>query len=170
VYLKIPGLIIFLLFLSVMVSAQEGDVAVSAIAAPEFESPDSNFTNSGSIKISWKLPESIAAENNYTYVLQQSLSPDFDSVKIRYSGPDLATYISGLKNGTYNYRIRSVRDGKTSPWSEVIVVTVEHHSLQLAFILFGLGAIVFIATVFVVVKGVRGQSSDPLPGNFKQGG
>jgi hypothetical protein len=146
--------------------AQDDDSTLILIAIPVFDLPDSNYSSSGSIKISWHLPDSILSDTNYNFELQQSTVANFDSSIIRYSGPDLASYISGLKNNTYHYRVRFVSKNDTSVWSQPIVVSVEHHSLQLAFTLFGLGAIVFIATVFVVVRGAR--KSSPIQSTMVQ--
>jgi hypothetical protein len=168
--LKIKLFYLLIFFVIGGASAQGPGDSSAAAFIPHFELPDSNYTNSGSMKISWEVPDSIVSIENCKFELQQSQNTDFVGATVRYIGPDLATYISGLKNGTYNYRVRSILDGKAGPWSEAIVVTVEHHSLKLAFMLFGLGAIVFIATVFVVVSGVRKQSSESLAENTKQGG
>jgi hypothetical protein len=160
---------IFFIFFSslfLMASAQDTDSTITAIAIPVFELPDSNFSSSGSIKMSWFLPDSIISNANYNFELQQSTSSSFDSSTTRYSGPDLASYISGLKNGNYHYRVRSILDNDTSLWSKTVLVSVEHHSLQLAFTLFGLGAVVFIATVFVVVRGAR--RSSPIQSTINQ--
>ena len=44
-------------------------------------------------------------------------------------------------------------NNQTGEWSEPIELTVQHHSLQLAFSLFAIGLFVFAATVFVVING-----------------
>ena len=86
--------------------------------------------------------------------LQRATKKDFSGARTFYRGPDRATYISGLSDGTYYYRIREIRpDGLSSMWSPPVEVIVEHHSLNLAFTLFGIGAVVFVMTVFVVVRG-----------------
>jgi hypothetical protein len=66
-----------------------------------------------------------------------------------YHGPDRASFISGLNNGTYYYRVKS----EDSDWSKTLVVEVKHHSLRLAMILFAVGGVVFLLTVAVVVEG-----------------
>jgi len=122
---------------------------------PTFDQPDSNFTQSGSLKLSWTIKDSVLQSDLIQFELQQSQDAVFDSILVRYQGTDLATYISGLAEGTYHYRVRTIIDNSTSDWSEPLLVVVKHHSLQLAFILFGIGAVVFLSTVFVVVRGVK---------------
>lgn len=122
---------------------------------PTFDQPDSNFTQSGSLKLSWTIKDSVLQSDLILFELQQSRDADFDSMLVRYQGTDLATYLSGLAEGSYHYRVRTIIDSNTSDWSEPILVVVKHHSLQLAFLLFGIGAVVFLSTVFVVVRGVK---------------
>lgn len=66
-----------------------------------------------------------------------------------YRGPDRASFISGLEDGTYVYRVRAA-DGE---WSDPLTIIVKHQSIRLAKLLFGIGAVVFLLTVAVVVHG-----------------
>lgn len=138
-----------LLFLSGLIALN----FANAQQSPDLTTQTGNISNDGHIKLSWSLMESVDG-----YEIQQSTDPDFERSKIIYNGPDLATFISGLKNGTYYYRVRA----KGSDWSNVITIHVRHHSLQLAFMLFALGGIVFLLTVFVVVKGTLQYSKNPI--------
>ncbi len=73
---------------------------------------------------------------------------------VYYEGPQRRSFISGLENGTHEFVVMA-RLADTDPWgpeSEPIVFTVEHHSLRQTFILLGIGAFLFIAIVFVVVR------------------
>ncbi|HEX7014312.1 MAG TPA: hypothetical protein VF191_02310 [Cyclobacteriaceae bacterium] len=110
----------------------------------EFRGPASRTTHDGHVRLQWR-----AVMPNAMYEVQQSATPDFERAMTIYQGPDLATFVSGLPNGIYYYRLRSNGGG----WSGTVTVTVEHYSLQLAFTLAGLGAIVFLLTVALVVKG-----------------
>ncbi|MBZ0254789.1 hypothetical protein K8I31_01920 [bacterium] len=103
----------------------------------------------------WELPNR-SLDEEITFELQQSNSPEFSNSITRYKGPDAASFISGLPNGTYYYRVRCI-DAKDaiSGWSEPAVITIQHHSMLLAFSLFFIGMFVFAATVFVVVYGSR---------------
>jgi len=120
-----------------------------------------SLTSSGSIKLTWHSQ----AENRDTAIaafeLQRARKADFSDARTYYRGPDLATYISGLANGDYYFRIREVAGAQVlSDWSSPVKVTVEHHSLNLAFTLFGIGGVVFALTVMVVLRGAR-RTVDP---------
>lgn len=154
-YIKILYIQCLLCILCMPLSAQDNDNIQSRLLQPVFENPDSSYTQSGSLKLSWTIKDSLLGSELILFELQQSQQKKFDSLLVRYKGSDLASYISGLAEGIYYYRVRSELDGQLSDWSEPIVVVVEHHSLQLAFLLFGLGAVVFLATVVVVVKGSK---------------
>jgi hypothetical protein len=99
-------------------------------------------SSNGYVKLEWE------AETNAIFELQQALSNTFSDTKRIYLGHDSASFISGLKDGTYYFRVRS-NGGK---WSEKLVVRVKHQSLSLAFLLFNIGAIVFILTAWVIIK------------------
>lgn len=130
-------------------------------AAPVIENDAANFTNSGSIKLQWHSRQQHRDSLNVVFELQRATLADFADAKTYYRGPDLATYISGLANGTYYYRLREVNEDRIiSHWSSPVSVQVEHHSLSLAFTLFGIGALVFVLTLIVVVRGAA-HTPDP---------
>jgi hypothetical protein len=125
---------------------------VAAINAPALaNSPllktDSELATAGYFQLSW------SGDEGRGYVLQQSGSIDFSNALTIYQGPDTASLISGRANGTYYYRIRY--DDQADGWSDVTRVEVSHHQLSRAFMFFILGAIVFVATLAVVVTGNR---------------
>jgi hypothetical protein len=72
--------------------------------------------------------------------------------RVLYSGPDTARLISGRPDGEYHYQIRRIGEPH---WSEAVSVTVEHHPLSRALGFFGLGALVFLATLLLVVRGAH---------------
>jgi hypothetical protein len=75
--------------------------------------------------------------------------------EVLYVGPQQATTVSGRAEGSYAYRVGVLEDNKVSSWSEPCTVVVSPPSLALALTLFGVGLLVFVATVFVVVRGHR---------------
>lgn len=101
--------------------------------------------DTGYHQLEWEATPDVATE------VQQATLSDFENAKTLYKGMDRASYISGLENGTYFFRVRE----EGGEWSPTLTLTVQHQSLQLAFTLFGLGALVFLLTVWVVVKGTR---------------
>ncbi|MBD3257847.1 hypothetical protein GF377_05390 [candidate division GN15 bacterium] len=131
------------------------------VPAPAFENDASELNNSGTVKLQWYSQAEGRDTAIAEFELQRATDANFTDADAYYRGPDLATYISGLANGDYYYRIREIEHGiAISDWSEPVHVTVEHHSLGLAFTLFGLGGVVFIFTVLVVVRGAR-RTKDP---------
>jgi hypothetical protein len=84
--------------------------------------------------------------------LQESRDPEFTSATAIYRGPDAARVISGKPDGILYYRVRDTDDGT---FSNVVRVTVRHHSLERAFSFFSLGAIVFLATLLLIATGAR---------------
>jgi hypothetical protein len=121
--------------------------------APVLKLGSGSLSEDGHVKIVWEMSR---AAVEVEVEVQQSKNENFEAAKTVYRGLDKATFVSGLENGTYHYRIRHV-DGA---WSDPVMLTVRHHSLRLAFILFSLGAVVFAFTVFIVVRGARQASVD----------
>jgi hypothetical protein len=120
-------------------------IATSAHAQSiELRTERGGISNDGRVKLIWG-----STGDNYQYLIQQATDSEFNQVKVIYEGPDRASFVSGLKTGTYYYRVKT----KQGHWSETLVVEVKHHSLSLALSLFGMGALVFLLTVLVVVRG-----------------
>lgn len=87
--------------------------------------------------------------------LQESEHPDFSSAETIYRGSDAARVMSGKPDGVLYYRVRDTDDGS---FSNVVEVTIRHHSLERAFAFFGLGAIVFLATLLLIATGARDRA------------
>ena len=121
------------------------------LAAPQLQT-DSELATAGYYQLSWQ------GDINSDYLLEESTDPSFSQSTILYEGPDTATLVSGRSDGTYYYRIRFIQDDTESGWSNVTRVEVSHHPLSRAFMFFALGAIVFIATLVVVVLGSRSHT------------
>lgn len=120
------------------------------LPVPEFSMPNENFTDSGYMSIKWE------GTGDYVgaYQLEQGTDPNFQEAKIIYEGPDRASFVSGLPDGKYYFRVRAIEGNKISRWSPVVVLVVKHHSLAMAFGLATVGIVVFLLTVAVVVKGI----------------
>lgn len=102
----------------------------------------------GIIKLEWTSSPNAGSS---TFELQQSLNSDFNSSKLIYEGIDKGSFLSGLHDGEYFFRVRE----QGGSWSMPVAVEVEHHPLQLALVLMLIGAIVFISTVILVIKGSK---------------
>ncbi len=98
---------------------------------------------SGHVRLDW------VSEEGERFTLEQATSGNFQDARVIYEGPDKASFISGLKNGVYYFRIKS--DG--GDWSDQVKAVVEYQSLSLAFSLFTVGAVVFIFTTLVIIRG-----------------
>lgn len=111
---------------------------------------DTERATAGYFQLSW------SGESD-NYQLQESRSADFQKFTIVYEGHDLARVMSGKPDGDYYYRVIDPDDH--SHTSEVIQVSVAHHPLENAFYFFIAGAIVFIATLVLIIRGNRQSTS-----------
>lgn len=87
------------------------------------------------------------------FLLYESSSKDFITSRLVYRGTDLATVISGRADDVYFYRVSSVNDNPAT--SNTVKVTVRHHPLSLAIQFFMVGAMVFLATLILIITGYR---------------
>lgn len=118
-------------------------LAVRLHAAPEL-SADPDFSDTGHYSLSWKTDR-----EGQIVEIQESEWPDFGKPNPLYLGIDTSKVISGKLDGTYYYRAR-YEDG---PWSQAVEVTVKHHGMGKTLIILCLGAIVFLATAFLIIFG-----------------
>jgi hypothetical protein len=113
-------------------------------------SVSSDVARAGYYQLLWALDEADVAH----YRVEEAADPQFRSAELLYEGADRATVISGRGDGTFHYRVQAMlADGARSPWSEASTVRVEHHPFNQAVFLFLLGAVVFIATIGLIVAG-----------------
>jgi hypothetical protein len=111
-------------------------------------SSDSEIASAGYYQLSW------TTGTKQDYQLQESASEDFQSYKTIYQGPDQASVISGKPDGVYYYRIVGM-DSQPPVSSNTLKVSVAHHPLVNAFVFFTAGAMVFVAILFLIIKGSR---------------
>ncbi|MCB0327471.1 MAG: hypothetical protein KDD52_07625 [Bdellovibrionales bacterium] len=117
------------------------------------------ISDSGYYRLQWELDEAKEGVQNLQYELQRKDLSKGDVFKTLYLGVEQASFVSGLLDGKYLFRVRSVQNqNKMGPWSSVFTLTVKNPSLVLAIGLFALGAMVFVATVVLVATGVRRSS------------
>lgn len=146
--------IFFLIFLT---RVSPAEATGQDVLPPKFTNDLQQDITSGYVKLIWEAPEGISLEGK-DFQLQESGDAAFSNPTTLYTGADLASFISGLANGTYYYRLRFVADPAGTPlsgWSDTLTLTVQHHSLRLAEFLFAVGALVFLTTVFVLFKGLK---------------
>jgi len=71
----------------------------------------------------------------------------------RYEGPDRASVLTGLAEGTYYFRVRQVNDGRPGPWSEPLPVEVEFMSRARVCALLGAGFLVTAMSLAAILHG-----------------
>jgi hypothetical protein len=121
---------------------------------------DSLTTQDGHVKLVWDVAAR-QEEKQWAFEVQVDSTAAFEAPTLLYQGPDKATFISGLPDGTYFYRIRVVGPeiDAPGPWEQA-VVTVDHHSLNLALTIAGIGSVVFVLTVIVVLRGAASMNTE----------
>jgi hypothetical protein len=103
--------------------------------------PESLESNEGYYQLRWEAEEPIR--------LVEASSPDFADARALYSGTDTGRVVSGKPDGTWYYRLESVDGARIL--SSPATITVRHHSLARAFSFFALGAVVFGATLGLIL-------------------
>ena len=117
---------------------------------------DTKLATAGYYQLSWQPGVTGALNKKPHFELQQSTDKTFRLIKTIYRGPDRASVISGQPDGEYYYRVRSVNPEISSGgWSKPVLVKVQHHSLQKAWLFFIAGAIVFFITLSFIVSSAR---------------
>jgi len=104
---------------------------------------DTEVTRTGFFQLRWTTADADV------HVVQEDTLADFSTARTIYKGLYTARTLSGLPNGIYYYRVRS----KNGSWSAPLQVSVDHYPLSTALFFLGLGAIVFIATAIVTIRG-----------------
>ena len=123
--------------------------ALSAVGAPALSLAPAQSTD-GKATLSWDIPQGARVE------VESSLDNRFINVTTLYQGSDRSTVLTGLSDGSYHFRVRAVhQNGAISPWSEPVNLLVEHHSLVKAMSFFVIGAVVFVATLWLIILGAR---------------
>ena len=73
-----------------------------------------------------------------------------------YQGADDATTLTGLPNGTYEYRLRDASGAVSQPYE----VTIAHHPLSRALAFFGTGLVMFIVLLTLLFRGPSKEPED----------
>ncbi|MBD3669341.1 MAG: hypothetical protein HUJ29_01095 [Gammaproteobacteria bacterium] len=113
-------------------------------------SSDSDVATAGYYQLSWETEQSADR-----FRLIEADNPRFSQSKILYEGPDLAMILSGKSNGTYYYRVAALSQQSQDLVSNTLKVEVDHHSMTKAMLFFSIGAIVFLATLILILRGSR---------------
>lgn len=119
---------------------------------PDLEIASGSASRQGVVKLEWA---SASNTPNQHYELQQANEKSFVNPKTIYSGADQGTFLSGLSDGTYYFRIKQ----NNGLWSNIVTIEINHHALPLALLLMGIGAVVFIVTMLVILQGRKNQET-----------
>lgn len=98
-------------------------------------------SSEGYYQLRWEADEPIR--------LVEATSAGFADARTIYTGSDTAHVVSGKPDGVFHYRIETAGGGTVL--ADPVVVTVRHHSLSRAFSFFALGAVVFLATLGLIL-------------------
>jgi hypothetical protein len=142
--------------LVVLVVASGVGAARAADGPPptSFDGPAVVSTTEGHTTLAWSPRPDGAVHGSFQ--LEASDDPSFDDGKLRYEGPDRASFVSGLPEGTTWFRVRAVGDdGTAGPWSDAVRVDVAYPERGQVVRFLVLGSIVFLATVTAVIVGHR---------------
>ena len=141
-----------------------GWVASAALPAPTLEAdhladPETGLrvSDDGTVDLSWSLPGADAAaaeESATTYQLEQSPNADFADSKLRYEGPDLASVLTGLREGQYHFRVRATDpESGAGTWSEPLTLHVKFMDRGQLALLLVTGALVATMTIGAIISG-----------------
>jgi hypothetical protein len=127
-------------------------IAVAAADSPTLSLAPAQSTD-GKTTLSWDLPEGVSID------VESSQDNRFVKPTPLYQGGDQSTVLTGLSDGSYHFRARFVhQNGAASPWGESVSLFVEHHTLAKAMAFFVIGAVVFLATLLLIILGARRQA------------
>ncbi len=116
------------------------------------------MANEGHALLSWK-----ATDDDSEYQLEQAVGenrggqPDFTQTVIRYQGPDIAYFISGLPEGTHYFRVSAVG---SSQWSQPLAVVVNYPAAGRVIVLLTLGAVLFASLTAIICYGHWSRRTD----------
>lgn len=120
--------------------------------APGLSTSSGTFSRQGVVKLEWTV---MKTQNGELFELQQATDASFETAQSVYQGKDGGTFISGLENGIYYYRVRA----GNGLWSAPLSIEVQHHSLTLAIFLMVVGAAVFLMTLLMILRASKKHQS-----------
>lgn len=122
-----------------------GALPATAFAQPQFTGNDMLTSDSGYFSVNW--------EASGPVVLELSRDGSFTSPQAVYEGRNSQVFLSGLQDGDYALRLR----GADGSLSRPLMLSVRHQSVDRALLLVTLGALAFLATLFVILRGARDE-------------
>ena len=151
------------LLLAIASIAAPAMVRAAAPVAPAWNHAEIMESRDGYAQLSWDLPlgDDPLEEIHWVYHLQEGREPVFDETDVQYMGPQHSSFVSGLEDGAYYYRVRARHpdEEEWGEWSAIVRVDVQHHSRRLALALMSVGGLVFLATAGFLLH----HRNDPVP-------
>lgn len=129
------------------------------VSVPNWIDPPTT-ANAGYFSLAWRFAGS---GSDIAFELQEADTRAFANPRVIYRGSDTGTTISGKPDGPLYYRVRLnalETETRISGWSETQLVTVKHHSLNRALIFLLIGAVVFLATAALILRGDRNSRGE----------
>lgn len=131
-------------------SAAESELLFSEPSGPIYATDD------GTVALAWRsaLPNPDAARE---FEVRRWAEGESGPGTLVYEGPDTATFLSGLDEGTYELRIRARKPGEPFPeWGSVALsVEVEYIDSWLVATLMSVGAVTFATILGTIALGHR---------------
>lgn len=164
----IAMLVLVLLVAPLEASAQDARADDAHPPAPQWDHALELGAEAGYVQLRWLPPENEDSVD-WVYELQEGRRPEFSTGDRHYEGHHTSSFVSGLENGTFYFRVRvrhpdagaapeARKSDAWSAWSQTVRVEVVHHPRELALALMGLGALVFVATAAFLIA----HRNDPL--------
>ncbi len=116
----------------------------------------------GWVSLGWTVPEEVGALEGLEFELQEATVAGFAEPQLQYRGRDTASFVAGLAEGSYFYRVRLVGDDEVGPWSEPLEVRVEYVNQGLVWTLLAAGMLGFVATAGTLFVSHRRAASARL--------
>jgi len=124
------------------------------MASVEFQGGSKAITSdTGYVTLKWR------GADNHSVELQQSQDPQFQNAQTQtiYQGANPSYFVSGLKDGVYYFRLRTMEGQDAQIWSAPLELRVAHHGALKTWGLFALGAVVLLGIFFVIIKGAADE-------------
>lgn len=118
-----------------------------------FDSPEGVKAEApeGHLKFAWATDTDLPG--GASYVFERSRKLEFTEPVELYRGADKGTYVSGLAEGMYYFRVYLEKDGISGPSSPVLSLKVQYVDRGKVATLMIVGFAVFVATVAAILVG-----------------
>lgn len=118
---------------------------------------DTEEATAGYFQLSWSWDGAAEDVNYQLYERRVDQDPASGSSRIKiYQGRDMASAMSGKPDGRYEYQVMATsKTSSDAVNSNIVTVSVAHHSLFDAFLILAIGAMIFLAIVIAIFRGAQ---------------